>query len=211
MKWTLFTCVILLSCNNQPHAPQQNRGSDSSVQLPQPATSDTDTVPADSLIVPGVALSRWRLGASASTLQALGQPDMSDAAMGKAWLTWNGPRDEHNNATVLNVYTTYADSTMTEKSIQQLRTTSAGFTTAAGIHVYASLNEIKTQFPSIQKLATYNEDGRDIIIYDAVNEGIAFEVAQAAGQQICTGIIIHEKKKKVTDIYITQHPQMKTF
>jgi hypothetical protein len=34
-----------------------------------------------------------------------GKPDMSDAAMGKAWLTWYGKKDEHNNKTELNIYT----------------------------------------------------------------------------------------------------------
>lgn len=211
MKWILFSSVILLACNNQSSTPQQNSGHDSSLQQPSSAENRTDDIPPDSLIIAGAAIGKLHLGASASALQVLGQPDESDAAMGKAWLTWNLPRDEHNNATVLNVYTTYADSSMKEKTIQQLRTTSAAFATSKGIHVYASLDEIREQFPTVKKLAAFNEDGRDIAIYDAVNEGIAFEVAQAGNQQICTGIIVHEKQQKVTDIYIMLHPQMKTF
>lgn len=126
-------------------------------------------------------------------------------------LPWKGRRDEHNNATELNVYTTYKDSTMNEKTVQQVRTTSSFFTTANNIHVYSSLSEIRQAFPLIQKSASYNEDGRNIHIYDVINEGIAFEVADAGSQQICTGIIVHQKGKKVTEIYIMLHPGMKLY
>jgi hypothetical protein len=127
---------------------------------------------------------------------------MSDAAMGKAWLTWYGKKDEHNNRTELNIYTTYRDTSMREKSVQQIRTTSSFFSTGNNMHVYSSLDEIKKVFPGIQKLDQLANNGRNISVYDDVKNGIAFEIADANDQKICTAIIVHIKGRKVSDIYI---------
>ena len=172
----------------------------------------TEQTDAEWRIVPGESIGKIKLGADADGLEKiLSKPDASNAAMGKAWLTWKGKRDEHNNATELNVYTTYKDSTMQEKTVQQVRTTSSSFSTAEGLRVYASLEEISAKFPGIKKRARYNKDGRDIFIYDEKKKGIAFEIAKANDQQICTGIIVHPKGKDVTEIYISLHPGMKLY
>lgn len=147
------------------------------------------------------------IGTDAAELETvLGKPDLSDAAMGKAWLTWKGKKDEHNNATELNIYTTYKDSTMRQKTVQQIRTTSALFSTDGGLRVYSSLETIRKEFPGIRKLAHYSEEGREIVIYDEIKKGIAFEITPAGQQQICTGIIIHKKGSPVTDVYAFLHP-----
>ena len=49
------------------------------------------------------------------------------------------------------------------------------------------------------------------MIYDEQEEGIAFELASANGQQICTGILVHEKGKDVTEAYRFLHPAMKFY
>ncbi len=176
--------------------------------------SQTDTTASESnpLIVAGESVGKISLGADAATLQSiLGKPDMSDAAMGKAWETWYGKqRDEHNNKTELNIYTAYKDTSMREKTVQQIRTTSSFFKTNDSVHVYSSLDEIKNKY-TVKKSAQYNSDGRTITVYDDKKNGIAFEMASASTQNICTGIIIHPKNKSVNDIYIMLHPDMKRF
>jgi hypothetical protein len=100
---------------------------------------------------------------------------------------------------------------MRQKTVQQIRTTSSYFSTANNIHVYSSLNEIQQQFPDSKKVAQYKDEGRTIVIYAEQQKGIAFEIATANMQQICTGIIIHEKGKDVTAVYMYLHPDMQRY
>ena len=229
MNKLVFALIVFFfyACNN---APSTN---DNTVSQDTVTTQDTTAVQPDSavtndddnyndvvndaenpesvpLIVSGESVGKITLGTDASTLQnILDKPDISDAAMGKAWSTWYGKkRDEHNNKTELNIYTTYKDSSMRQQTVQQIRTTSSFFTTADSIHVYSSLDDIKNKY-AVKKSAQYNSDGRTINIYDDKKQGIAFEIADADSQHICTGIIIHAKNKSVNDVYIMLHPDMK--
>jgi hypothetical protein len=182
MKWFFIFCLLFISFSCINNNQTTTAATDSSGQTPD---KNTDTVSNNNankldtaqLVVPGQRVGKVKLGEEISSLEVLGPSDASDAAMGKAWLTWKGRRDEHNNATELNVYTTYRDNTMKEKTVQQIRTTSSSFSTANNIHVYSSLENIQQQFPLLKKTASYNEEGRQVFIYDAVEKGIAFEIA----------------------------------
>jgi hypothetical protein len=211
MKWWYLLPIVLIACqNNQTDSTVNSTTEEQTIKKQDTSYKNNEPVrDEDQLIVPGERIGKVKLSENVSLLEVLGTPDKSDAAMGKAWLTWKGKRDEHNNATQLDVYTTYKDNTMREKTVQQIRTTSSQFITANNIHVYSSLELIRQEFPEIKKTAFYNKDGREIFIYDAVKKGIAFEIAQANDQQICTGIIVHERNKDVTQIYIMLHPDMK--
>jgi len=166
-------------------------------------------VPVEQLIVPGQSVGKTPLGLDASLLaQRLGRPDFSDAAMGKAWLTWYGQRDEHNNRTELNIYTTYKDSTMQTKVVRQIRTTSSYFKTKEKMGVYRSLDELQKFFPDLKAVGYYKDGNRIITIYDAARSGIAFEVGEANGQEICTGVIVHPKGKEVLDVYLYFRPEV---
>jgi hypothetical protein len=214
MKWFLVLGFVLAACNNNSK-PTDNAtdilAKDSIGQAGNAKEQSVLDPDAEQRIIPGESIGKVKLGEEVSSLEVLGPPDLSDAAMGKAWLTWKGKRDEHNNATELNVYTSYRDNSMKEKTVQQIRTTSSHFQTEKGIHVYSSLEEIKQSFPSSKKSASYNDDGREIEVYDDAGNGIAFEIATAGKQKICTGIIVHEAEKNVNDIYIMLHPDMKKY
>lgn len=162
----------------------------------------------DQLILPGKRIGKTPLRMNAQQIETiLGSPDKSDAAMGKAWLTWYGAkRDEHNNRTELNIYTTYSDNTMREKTVQQIRVTSSFFKTKEGVGVYNSLEEIKKSFPDLKQVARYRNDGRMIHIYDDIEKGISFDVAEAGDQLICTGITVHLPGKPVVHTYIFLYP-----
>ncbi|HWI93657.1 MAG TPA: hypothetical protein VNT20_20390 [Flavisolibacter sp.] len=213
MKWFFIFCLLFFfySCSNNTKTTAADN--DTSVhisdKIKDSVLNNTNTSDTSQLIVPGERIGKVKLNEEVSSLEILGPPDISDAAMGKAWLTWKGHRDEHNNTTELNVYTTYKDNTMREKTVQQIRTTSPSFSTGNNLHMYSSLEEIQQQFPLLKKTASYKEEGRDILLYDAAEKGIAFEIATVDNQQICIGIIVHEPGKDVTQIYIMRHPGMK--
>lgn len=209
-----FTC-----CQQQPRTAT---ATDTAVTVNQQPASQpgTDTavaekpaIPPDKLVSAGKGIGKIDLGSNADQLEKLlGKPDFSDAAMGKAWLTWYSKRkDEHNNRNELNIYTTYADSTMLTKTVKQIRVTSPFYITADSLQVYNDLASIQQVYPDIVFEGKYKEQqgGRMIHLYDAIAQGIAFEVAEANEQRICIGIIVHEPGKKATDIYITLHPDMK--
>jgi hypothetical protein len=166
--------------------------------------SSATTAASNDTIVPGQNIGKIEIGMNDRSIEPLlGKPDASDAAMGKAWLTWYGKKpDKHNNKTQLNVYTAYSDTSMRDKSVQQIRTTSSFFKTAQNIHVYSSLDDIQKAFPAIKKFPQNTNDGKKFTVYDDVNNGIAFEIVDANGQQICRAIFVRIKGKGVRDIYI---------
>ncbi len=219
----IIVTVLLFACNNNNRSAQNNTSIDTNTAILDTGnnnkivdtnrndlsndtgiTNPINTTGSDKLIVPGEKIGRAVLNTNADSLEQLfGKPDMSDAAMGKAWLTWYGKKnDEHNNKTQLDIYTAYKDTGMREKSVQQVRTTSSFFNTGNGIHVYSSLNEIQKAFPEIHKVKQNEEDTKKFTVYDAVKDGIAFEIVNVNNQKICTAIFIHFKGKKVMDIYI---------
>lgn len=221
---SIIIALLLQACNNKNNNTSEtnadtitseidpnvdNNDTATAVERNSQPVSPADKPEFDKLIVPGERIGKTELNSDADKLEdLLGKPNLSDAAMGKAWLTWYGKKDEHNNQTQLNIYTAYKDTGMRERTVQQIHITSSYFATENDIHVYSALTEIKNVFPQIQKVAQYKDEGRDIVIYDAVQQGIAFEIAGANKQDICTGIIVHEKTKKVTDTYVMLHPDM---
>lgn len=157
-------------------------------------------------IIPGERIGLTKLEENTETLSELGKPDFSDAAMGKSWATWISKDDEKNE---LNIYSTYKNSEMKEKVVRQIRITSPKFQTPSEISTGKSLQEIQKAFPDIKLVAKYtDEKTKNIIeIYDSEAYGIAFEFTQNK----CASIIVHTKDKKVTEEYITLHPNMEKF
>lgn len=169
--------------------------------------SPADTVPADRVITPGTSIGKTFLDESPDTLiQLLGKPDYQDAAMGKAWLTWFGKkRDEHNNATELNVFLTYRDSSMSRKVVKQIRTTSAWFLLQDSLHVYSGFPQIREAFPHLHYTGQYREGNREFKIYDDLDQGVAFETVTAAGQTLCTAILVHVPDQPLSSVYFPIH------
>lgn len=204
-----FLFVVLSSCHNQEKETTSvhNFPSDTTSSAAVnhvPANSNGQSISADYLIIPGESIRNTALNEDGETLiKRLGKPDFSDAAMGKAWMIWMGKkRDEHNNRSELDVYTTYKDSTMMAKVIKEIRTTSAAFKVNDSVHVYADLSTIQRYFTHLKYTRKYRDGSREVSIFDDVNNGIAFDIAQAGNQKICIGIIVHERGKSVNDIYI---------
>lgn len=211
MRYLLFAAIVFSACNND--SSSKSEATDTTVvQSIDGARSKTGAeIKNDSLIIPGQRIGKIQLGTDAAALDnLLGKPSLTDAAMGQAWLTWQGKVDEHNNPTELNIYTSYKEDSMSAKVVKLVHSTSSVYATEKNIHVYSALEEIRRAYPALVKIATYkHRDGRDIAIYASKAQGIAFEVAAAGEQTICTGIIIYEKGTELPDIYRLRNPQMK--
>lgn len=203
---TSFAVIfLLLACHSKPERETPVTSNKTPVEL------RTTNNPIDSarLIIPGERLGHIFIGENAENLDSvLGKPDISDAAMGKAWLTWNGNLNSEGNPARLDIYTTYKDSTMQEKTVQQIRTTSPYFSTASGVGVQTDFNAVQQKFPSMKEVANYSESDTVYKIFDDQKAGIAFEFRLMDNRNVCSGIIIHMKNKPVTDTYIYLHPDM---
>lgn len=208
--------LMVSACQNGADHSSGEAQSDTTVPAPRPEGSRperpaSDTLSADRIITPGTSIGQTFLEERPDTLMAiLGKPDFQDAAMGKAWLTWFGKkRDEHNNQTELNVFLTYQDSTMSEKVVRQIRTTSSWFLLQDSLHVYAAFSQIKNAFPDIKYSGKYTEDGRQFKIYDDLDQGVAFETVTASGQTLCTAILVHVPGTPLNSVFFPIHGDRK--
>jgi hypothetical protein len=196
----LIAATALVSCQRKEHGHDAGDGGPDTLTLSR-ATN------AKMLIVPGAAIGNVRLGADASELDSLlGKPDLSDSAMGKSWMTWFSKVHDTVTGNELNIYTTYKDNSMTSKVVRQVRITSEEFKTSANIGSGSTIDEVRKAFPDLSRAGSYDtETPRPTAVYDATAEGIAFEFEDS----VCTGVIIHPKGRKVSEEYITFHPDMK--
>ncbi len=196
----VFVGIGFISCSDKKVKSIENTAVTDTVVEP----TLVKTTDEKQLIVPGKSIGLTHLGQNAETLASLGRPDFSDAAMGKAWSTWYSKDNKKNE---LNIYTTYKDSEMTEKVIRLIRITSPEFKTEEGISTGSSINTIRSSYPKLVITGKYKDAGESVEIYDAMDSGIAFEIKKES----CISIIVHETGKKVTDEYITFHPDMERF
>lgn len=140
--------------------------------------------PTDWQIIPGERIGNTALGDDPENLlQRLGQPDASDAAMGKAWLVWSSQALPTHT---LAVFTTYADSTMLRKAIRQIRVTSPRFETLEGLQTGSTLAQIKGVF----REGSLNQTG-PVPRYDAAREGISFELEGNGADAACTAVLVY--------------------
>lgn len=198
--------LLTFACSQPGHEDDKTDNStDTAIKHDTSAESSNDNKSSSLIIIPGESIGSLSLGEDASLLsQKLGKPDLSDAAMGKAWTTWlSKTTDQNNNIPELNVFTAYKDTSMTVKTVQLIRTTSPDFN-AGNIKVYSPLDQIGKAFPALQYKAHFihTKTGKIMSLYDAEADGIAFDVTVVNDKKLCTGIIIHPKNKSVMDHYI---------
>lgn len=201
MKYIPFLVLLLFCCCKR-----------SKEIVTEPATrpvkeSAMPEVASDFLIEPGVRIGHIEINANAEQLDSLlGKPDFSDAAMGKAWTSWYSKSGGEKKRHELNIYTTYENNELMKKVVRLVRITSPKFETAHGSHTGDSFDKTKNAFPEIVRVADYDLTASNpVSMYDAIETGIAFEFAN----DTCIAITIHPKGRKVTQDYITLHPDMK--
>ena len=199
--------VLAAACNQSTKQEPDKAANAQSDTLKQPdaAGEQAPARPQDDLMVPGEKLGKLSLNTDVEMITAiLGKPDSSDAAMGKAWLTWFG-RQETAPVSELNVYTTYKDRSLTTKTVQLIRTTSPQFRTGDGIGVQSLLTAIGKSFSTLHYVASYknNRSGKSMSLYEAVGQGIGFEISQEDNKQQCTAVMIFDKGSNLLQSYQT--------
>ena len=198
----IIIVALLVACNGK------KENNDSDVTEVSADSLSNSQVNDRLLIVGGNRIGNIGLEGKADELNAiLGKPDLSDSAMGKAWLTWFSKVSDSITGHELNVYTEYKDNSMMEKVVRQIRITSDEFETAEGIKTGMVLDEIvrltRGKLTLVGKYDTTTPT--PISVFDNIGQGIAFEIED----NVCVGIIVHSKEEPVSEEYISFHPDMK--
>jgi hypothetical protein len=192
----LLTAVI--ACHNRS-AEESRRNVDSSTYLNSVKEIKGNTE--ELLIVPGSEVGKVRIGMhSEALIKAIGQPGLSDAAMGKAWLTWYNNK---NKISQLDVYTAYKDSNMSERTVQLIRVSSQDFSTKDSIHAGTSFNEIGKKVPALKYISDYRKDstGEIISLYVDQKKGIAFEFSLIDHLKKCSAVIVFDPDRPLLSIF----------
>lgn len=200
---TLFSCQSPTQENASiPDATPTNRDSVKTQAKSPPPAPDTLYQ-----IIPGQRIGQITVGETTQQVNLrLGQPDSGDAAMGKAlafWLSNAAGEPRH----YLAVYFTRSEGDSPQMLTRQIHVTSPRFSTKNKLHTGSSLKSIRSAFPSVQPIAYYTNDSqKQVYIFDARAEGIAFEIVTA--DSTCTAITVHEKGEDVTNTYLPLHPDI---
>ncbi len=205
--WIISVCfLVVYSCSgNGKSANTASERHDTT----KPAMMDTGRRPSPPppsymqetiAIIPGKQIGLIQLEQDADSVVArLGKPDRSDAAMGKAWLVWTANHETHS-AHETAIYTARNMGVGREVSrVREIRITSDFFHTADSLHTGLRLEEIIAKMPQLIEVADQSPTSSAKRFYDDVKGGISFEFDQSG---VCVAIIVHQKNRKLTDIYL---------
>jgi hypothetical protein len=199
----VILCATCLACNS--NEPADTAATQITFET-DAATKPTSTPDSLYEIVPGERIGRTYLSQKVEeATKDLGQPDWGDAAMGKAWGTWNGEGPDSLRHQ-LSIYST-RDTVDGQEAmlVQQVRVTSPSFVTTNGIHTGFLISEIRQYFPGIKAVGYYSDQQQQrVYIYDDAAQGIAFDIALP--DSTCTAIAVHRKGEKIVDTYLPLHP-----
>ena len=159
------------------------------------------------LIVPGRSVGDISLGENVEIVgKMLGKPDVSDAAMGKAWGIWYRTDSSSKQKEEIAIYSAYRDTSMRVKSVKQIRITSAEYKTQDGYRIGMAESETKQKFPGMEKVSAYlNEQKDTVTVFDSKQEGVGIEFL--SGKSVA--LTVHPANQPINATYLTLHPKWK--
>ncbi len=180
--------VLIAACNSKPKPVADSSTTitvDSSVTVNKTEAMPKRQTAAEWLIVPGKSIGKVTLNQNAdSVINTLGQPDLTDGAMGSSLLTWLGKHGD--SASRVSVFTQrnmgVPDETISR--VKQIRVTSPQFKTAEDIGTGATLTDLNAHY-SIKAVDQYKQ----LKVYDDLQRGIAFDVDSLTNR--CVAISVH--------------------
>ena len=196
---TMVFLTAVMACNDRS-AEGRTRDVDSLFHLDTVGKKEKP-MNVDLLIVPGSAIGKVKIGMNTQALvKTIGEPDLSDAAMGKAWLTWYNKKSPSSE---LDVYTAYTDGNMTERTVQLIRASSENFRTTDSVGVGTSFGEIEKKFPGLRYVSHYRKDstGEIVSLYADQKEGVAFEFAAVENHKKCLSVIVFDTSRLLLSVY----------
>ena len=202
LKYLCIVAAIALSaCNSNKH---ENTGKDSTQAVAEGPGKILDE---KYLIVPGKSIGQISLGDSLQKVnRLLGNADAGDAAMGKAWAIWYAKDPTTTQTSEFCVFSSYRDSSMSDKDVKEIRATSILYKTQDGFRVNRSFQDTKAKYSGLKEISKYlNEKQDTITIYDDASSGIGFEFVKGKS----TAISIHKPNEPIQSDYLSPNPKWK--
>ncbi|MFB9863365.1 hypothetical protein [Rufibacter immobilis] len=210
LLFLLLAGLSLASCQDAAQKPETAASPETGNAQDTSAVANSSPVDTAFQITPGQRVGQVNLGDSPEKVHAaLGDPEESDAAMGKSISTWysKGTGKERHR---VDVYTVRENTGTAEEVVQvkQVRVTSPNFMVAEKqVRVGSTLAEIRNGFPAVQAVASYKPgNAPQIYLYDAPAEGISFEIS--GPDSTCVGIAIHPKDQNIASTYLPIYPNL---
>ncbi|MBE7178612.1 MAG: hypothetical protein INR69_19585 [Mucilaginibacter polytrichastri] len=171
-------------------------------------------IPQNKLVIPGERVGETYIDEPGTELFASkNKPDAGDSAMGKSWSTWYSkpaPGDIDTTRNELNVFTSRRNGVDGDVAkVKMIRITSPFFATKTKVSARKSFEYIKAVFPGVKKVAFFPDKGKEVSIYDDVQNGIAFEFSGNENSSVCKAVIVHEKGQTVLDAIAGLHTGIK--
>ncbi|MCR8561517.1 hypothetical protein KXD93_27935 [Mucilaginibacter sp. BJC16-A38] len=188
MKKRITEFVVILTLICIVYACIQHQGSAiQDKQKPSSAKANDQ----ERLIVPGKSIGKISIGGSAdSVVSLLGKPDFSDAAMGSALMTWYNKHDTSGYKISIFAAHNFGAKNEAVAHIRKILTTSPAFKTAEGLNPGMPLSEYSRHFKLTPAGGFTTNGGGKIKVYEAKEEGIAFEIDSVSNTGIA--IVVHK-------------------
>ncbi len=156
------------------------------------------------LIIPGKSIGRVFLNEHRdSVLQNLGKPHAGDAAMGKSVSIY---KNKENNTALKIYFITNMGEPNEAPRAKLIHTNSSFFSIENHIGVGSNLEDIKKYYPDLKHLAAITIEKDSLQLYDAIKEGIAFDIDS---KNICRGISIHVPGETFRPTYLPFYDSFK--
>jgi hypothetical protein len=147
----IFLLVAAVACTAPPDASKQLPSDSGLVQTAVTASPSTNQ-----LVVPGKRIGSTQINErSDSVFHRLGNPDSSDAAMGKSRAAWIS-KDDPSHTTRIS-FSTNMGMEEAYPQAKTIRVTSSYFKTGAGNSVGRSLSDFTIEFPNLKRLGDAGE------------------------------------------------------
>ena len=184
-KYLLIPAVVvsLFACNRSTPANAEHSSLADSLHA---ADTGLKVIGHERLIVPGKRIAGIYINADADSLPALrGKPDLTDAAMGAQLMKWNVIYDKKKYLTSVYSHRDMGGVDGAVTRVKEIRTTSVWYKTTDYIGAGSELKDIKKLYKlKMHPITAGSKNG----LYDAVAQGIAFEV-DSTGR--CSAVLVH--------------------
>ena len=185
----ILFAMLGASCQNEQQSGQQETVVTESI-------SPESSMAKDFRVIAGQSAGEFRLGQEvekSGLSDYFGPANSVDAATCKSWSMWFPQEDQE-----IDVYAACDSALNMQKSIQLIRLAGIAFISDKELTEKSDVQHVKRLYPAALEEEYRDREGREVVLYDAVDSGIAFEVAENK----IRSVILHAPGKKVSDYYL---------
>lgn len=187
-----ISVILFFSCN-ETNKNSENNATKSGINSENSIVSEAKNEPFEKQIIPGKRMGTILLDENATrVMDSLGQPDLGDAAMGKAVSTW-----KNDDNSVLTIYTSTQMGVEDFSRIKAIRSLSKDFKTVDNLGVSSAMDQLKRYY-RLDPAGKFTYNGKHYYLY-TTNKGIAFEIGM---DQKCHGVLLYAQGNDPETFYL---------